>query len=157
MIGATNLNWNTLLGTLPNIYFFSSLDSFIGSGLGYSTALIGCVNLMFAIIHSDLDRFFIHLIVSFGDNIGVPESFGIYKKEMEYLHQSNLKFLKMFINNLEEVPCHYYANSQGIGNNTYQRLWIEYGHKWLEDVEMVELVIPIVSFKHETLSSAISL
>jgi len=115
--------------------------------LGYDAQHIGCRDMKFIITHS-LNHM---LHVDFGDKIGVPESFEIYQREMNFVKTSNKDFINSFANKHNDPNVIYRISP---GDKAHSRLLLEYGFKWILDKKNAKafqsLVVPIALHKNET-------
>jgi len=136
-------NWKALM-TIPQSFF----EKRSRSGLLYSTVHIDCKALEFAIKHSSL----IVLHYKFGDTVGMPKSYGIYKTEMNFLHRSNLAFLASTGSPERQMFSVYFPSPLIFENNNYDRLLIEYGYRWTKEEELTMAVVPFASFQNHTSS-----
>jgi len=135
-------NWKTLM-TIPQSLSSSSVKQI---GLSYNTVHIGCKALKFAIKHADLYV----LQYKFENNIGISESYGIFKNEMNFLHKSNLEYL--YSNGLYKGKnvCIYFPSPHSFDDLKNRRRLIEYGNKWTKEEKLTFFVVPSVSFQNHT-------
>ncbi|ODM90318.1 Macrophage colony-stimulating factor 1 receptor [Orchesella cincta] len=114
----TAANWELQMNPLT---WFSSetVKNILGVGFGYNEDLIGCY-VLYKVI--PLSSYFI-TSMDFGITPGVVESFGLFKKRMDSLHDYNIEFMKvMFRSNYTEPYIDYYVPPQSVGDAVHRRL-----------------------------------
>ncbi|CAL8132420.1 unnamed protein product [Orchesella dallaii] len=100
-------------------------------GFGYSEAILPCVG-NYWIQHVEIANFFV-LTMKFGNTVGVTESFGLFQKRMDSLHQENVKFIKgTFYRGVNKTPTPiYYPTSSSVGGEAHRRLLVKYAQRWV--------------------------
>ncbi|CAL8132399.1 unnamed protein product [Orchesella dallaii] len=112
-------------------------------GFGYSEALLPCVgNIWIHLV--EISNFFV-LTMKFGNTVGVTESFGLFQKRMDSLHQENVKFIKgTFYRGVNKTPTPiYYPTSSSVGDETHRRLLVKYAQGWVTSSEVADKSIVV--------------
>ncbi|CAL8132187.1 unnamed protein product [Orchesella dallaii] len=101
-------------------------------GFGYGEALIDCQYR--AMSMSVLSASFNIWNMRFGYTDGVTESFGLFKRRMNFLHNEHIKFLEsrdVRFNTANTMSLVYYADSESVGDESHRRLLIEFSEMWV--------------------------
>ncbi|CAL8124949.1 unnamed protein product [Orchesella dallaii] len=109
-------------------------------GFGYPEPLIGCTEIVTAVnvVH------FVVLNLKFGDTVGVTESFGLFQKRMNFLHEQNSEFLKeAMYYTMDHLPeTIYYPIRSSVGEDEeHKHLLITFAQKWATKVKNVIIQI----------------
>ncbi|CAL8132244.1 unnamed protein product [Orchesella dallaii] len=123
-------------------------------GFGYSEAVIPCSegDMYLPIREAD----FLILTMKFGNTVGVTESFGLFQKRMDSLHQENVKFIKKSFHrgeNKTPKPI-YYPTFSSVGGEAHRRLLLKYAQSWVTSSEVANksMIVQAPYFEPEIVS-----
>ncbi|CAL8121071.1 unnamed protein product [Orchesella dallaii] len=131
-------DWNNFFGTNSS---WISLHPTTKVGYGYSEVTMSCnENYIFGEVVNSAD--FLVLTMKFGNTVGVTESFGLFQKRMDSLHQKNVKFIKryessFYYGTVKKTPKSiYYPTSSSVGGEAHRRLLLKYAQSWVTSSEV---------------------
>jgi len=137
-------DWQALLK--PKLWIFT--DKNIQIGFGYSEALIRCREDDTTYPSADL----LVLNLQFGNTVGVTESFGLFQKRMDALHQEHIEFIKHGFHETINIPALvYYPNPENVGNEDHRRILMTYAEGWTRSSGIIEkrMIIQTPYFEQE--------
>ncbi|CAL8121410.1 unnamed protein product [Orchesella dallaii] len=149
-----NINETMKCDDLKNVSSrdWSHLSDFTqwGYGIGFDEDLINCKTIADRIYY----REFTVVYIKFGDKVGVPESFGIFRKFMSYLHSQIAKvaaeFSPHYSRDLPEIWYYPIALAEADDNQNYKllqmymKIWPNHG------IEGAELIFKSILPNSET-------
>jgi len=99
-------------------------------GFGYRETLIGCkyLNEPIPIFGGN----FLILNIEFGDTLGVPESFGLFQKRMDFVEEKHAQFMKRVSYSGFKKPLKiiYYPTPESVGSENHRRLLMDFAERW---------------------------
>ncbi|CAL8121051.1 unnamed protein product [Orchesella dallaii] len=128
-------------------------------GFGYSEVTMSCIeNYIFGEVVNSAD--FLVLTMKFGNTVGVTESFGLFQKRMDSLHQKNVKFIKryessFYYGTVKKTPKSiYYPTSSSVGGEAHRRLLLKYAQSWVtsSEVDDQSIIVQAVYFEPEIIT-----
>ncbi|CAL8136221.1 unnamed protein product [Orchesella dallaii] len=113
----SSTRWNTLLGPLADEVFI---------GLGFSESLIKCSYLQSLLSEPKI----VVVKNNFGDTTGVPESFGLFQNQFEFLSNSATSLLKTWWVGRPRHKIIYFPTPDSVGDNNHRELLMKYASIW---------------------------
>ncbi|CAL8132326.1 unnamed protein product [Orchesella dallaii] len=108
-------------------------------GIGINEALLNCQ----AAADQIYERKWAVVYFKFGDTVGIPESFGIFRKRMAYMHAETAKVLRRYTRYHEPTlpEIWYYPTVEAVGDENHYRLFENYMERWQDDgIEGMQLI-----------------
>jgi len=114
------------------------------TGFGYNEKLLRCEKNI--VVQAFLVFDFLVLNLQFGKTVGVTESFGLFQKRMNALHNEHIKFIKQDLYKTDYIfKLVYYPVPNSVGNESYRRILKSYAEKWTETTKTSEKTMIIQS------------
>ncbi|CAL8132183.1 unnamed protein product [Orchesella dallaii] len=148
LVGIGYGTWDTLVNTERWMTIYPTTKK----GFGYPESLIPCSGKAMSQPINKAD--FLVLNLKFGNTIGVTESYGLFEKRMNSLHENNVRFARhnLHFTVTKKLQTIYYPTPKAVGDDEgHRQLLMKYAERWTTE-KGKKIVIQAPFFEPESIT-----